>query len=120
MQDALQAKTLKDVVISQDDIRNLRDFFTHFKVEVCPELEDVLKRWESKEKNALTPQDQEDLRVAICVNMMKSNHKMFKDELFAPILKNSEKIVFDATFKSELEDQLSKEKKDGSEQGNPG
>lgn len=113
MQDLLQTATLKEVVVLKDDIRNLRDFLVHFKVEVCPELEEVLKRWESKDQKALTPQDQEDLKVAICLNMMKSNHKMFKDELFAPILRNSEKIVFDVTFKSELEDQLSKENKGG-------
>jgi len=111
MNDVLQEKTLKEVVLNQDDIRNLRDFFAHFKVEVIPELDAVLKRWEEK-KEKVTPQDQGDLRVQLCANMLRSGHKMFADELFKPILANSEKIVFDATFKSELETQLSQEKKD--------
>jgi len=103
--DLFDEKKLKEVVLNNDDIKNLREFFVHFKVEIIPELEEVLTRWESK-REKVTPQDQEDLKVALCANMLASEHQMFKDELFKPILENSSKIVYDATFEREIKNQL--------------
>ena len=106
MSDILQEKTLKEVVLNHDDIKNLREFFTHFKISMIAEMEEILARWEMK-KDKVTPQDQQDLKVALCAQMLQSDHPMFKDELFKPILENSSKIVFDAQFEKELETQLS-------------
>ena len=110
--DILSEKQLKEVVLNRDDIKNLRDFFSHFKIEMVPELDAVLTRWE-KNPESVTPEVQEELKVALCSNMLISNHKMFSDELFEPILDNSRKIVYDATFKKELENQLAVDENSG-------
>lgn len=107
MQDQLQDKALKEIVLNVDDIRNLREFLNHFKVEIIPELDAAMTTWESK-KDKVTLEDQEKLRIALCKTMLTSEHRMFKDELFVPILASSEKIVFESTFKEELENQLAR------------
>lgn len=106
MQDQMQSdKILKEIMLNVDDIRNLREFFQHFQVTIHPDLEDALTVWENK-KEKVTLEDQENLRIGLCKTMVSSDHKMFKDELFAPILASSEKLVFESTFKEELEKQL--------------
>jgi hypothetical protein len=98
------------VVLTHSDIQNIRDFFTHFKIQLIPELDEVMQRWEKK-KDAVTIGDQNDFKVALCSALLQSDHKMFKDELFKNIISNSEKIVYEATFKREFENQLTTEEK---------
>lgn len=107
MKDVLEEKKAREVVLNLDDIRNIRDFFNHFKIEIQPELDSAMQAWETK-KDKVTIEDQDALKVGLCVSMLKSDHAMFKDSLFANIIKNSEKIVFESTFQKELETQLSK------------
>jgi hypothetical protein len=107
MSQGLEAKK-QEVVLTLSDVQNIRDFFKHFKVEATPELEDVIARWEAK-KGKVDIGDQHDFKVALCTAMMTSEHEMFKDSLFDAIRANSAKIVFDATFKKELENTLTKE-----------
>lgn len=110
MQDLLSEKKVREVVLNIDDIRNVREFFKHFRIEVAPELEDAMAAWEAKDSK-VSLQDQEALKIGLCVSMLKSSHPMFKDPLFEKILKKAEKLVYESTFAKELETQLGSEDK---------
>lgn len=105
--DILEEKKAREVVLNCDDVRNIRDFFNHFKIEIAPELETAMSAWETK-KDKVTIEDQDALKVGLCISMIRSEHAMFRDDLFSNIIKNSEKIVFESTFQKELETQLTK------------
>lgn len=100
-----RSNKLTEVVIGQDDVRNLRDFFRLFEVEMTPELDKHMTFLESKPEN-ITLQSQEVFRALISDAFLKSKHAMFKDELFVEPLKECERIVFDHCFQQELTDSI--------------
>lgn len=108
--DNLQDKVSTEIVINKDDARNVRDFFKHFNVVVTPNLEAVCARLEKLPE--ITFGDQQDFKIALCEAMVTSDHPMFKDELFAEVIKNSERAVFDANFKRAVEETLDVNRKE--------
>jgi hypothetical protein len=106
MSNELEEK-IKEVVLGIEDVKNLREFFGHFKIKIDPSLEEAIFRCE--QKNSLDIEDQEDLKIGLCLTMINSEHLMFKDELFATVINNAKKAVFDTQFQKELEKQLTTE-----------
>ena len=97
----------KVVAISGEDCKNVRDFFTHFKIDLPPDLEDAMKAFEADKTYA----NQERVKTFLCKAMIESNHPLFKDELFAQVIDNSSKIVWEAQFAQSLETTLTEPKK---------
>lgn len=96
--------TLKDIVITKQDLTNLTEFFNVFEITPTPDLAEVIARCTSSEN--ITLEDQEQVRVGLCASMISSAHPMFKDELFEPIIVNASKIVYEDSFHKEVAEKL--------------
>ena len=95
----------RNVVISSEDVKNVRDFMTHFKIAMPADLEKALSDFESSK----TFENQEELKVQLCKMMVESDHALLKDELFSQVIDNSSKIVQEALFDKAVKETLSAE-----------
>jgi hypothetical protein len=95
----------KVVVIGNEDVKNIRDFFTHFKIEMTAELSAALDAFEADRSHA----NQDEIRFRLSENMKDSTHPLLKDELFKQVIDNSTVIAEEFKFNRLVEETLAKE-----------
>ena len=103
----------KKVVVNQEDIQNIEDFFKHFRIPIPNYLQqqiDVFKQ----DPNNYTYDKQCVLKSELAHAISESDHELFKDELFSNVIKNCAKEWYDTQFNRDLESALS-ENQDSSE-----
>ncbi len=98
------AEKEKVVVISNEDVKNIRDFFHNFKIEVPAPLETSLVNFESD----ICYQNQQKIKEELCRLMVKSSHPLFHDDLFAQVIANSTKVAMEAEFNEQLVEVLTR------------
>jgi hypothetical protein len=90
------------VVISKDDVKHVEDFYNNFQIPIPPYLAQALDRIRNSKEIRI--EDQITLREEMAHAMVAIDHPVFKDELFANVIKKSEKIYFEAQFKHDVEE----------------
>ena len=108
----VQFTPLTSLNIDGDDCRNIRDFYTHFGIEMPVELKASIDAFEEA-VSADEPKErlidlQNSLRVQLCLSITSSEHPFFKDHLMDEIRSNASQITFLANFDKELTDTLDK------------
>ena len=93
------------VVISNEDVKNVRDFFMNFKIDMPDALVEVLNDFQAS--NSF--ENQVRVKAELCKLMVSSSHPLFKDDLFSQVIDNSQKVVMEAKFQEDLVAVLRKE-----------
>lgn len=113
-----QVESLTEVVTDLEDCKNVRDFFTHFKIHMPDYLNSAIVNYEAvlettrsftKEEKTVSKkllEAQNIFRVSLCKAMVESDHPLFKDELFKTVIGNSEEVVFCANFDEQIGEAL--------------
>ena len=114
MSDNVVFTELTEIVVNKEDIENLENLYTHFRIQMPSDLKEQIEIFNSDPSN-YSVAAQNDLRVALCKCLISSNHELFTDELFNEVIENAEKIVFNADFKNDLEEVLSENSEPGKE-----
>lgn len=107
----MQEETNK-VVINQEDIKNIEDFFNHFRIEIPSYLQTELEVFKN-DPNNYTYDKQCKLKTELAHAIVSSDHELFKDDLFANVIKNCNKEWFDAQFDRDLVDTFTDDKSEG-------
>jgi hypothetical protein len=92
------------VVITHEDVKNVKDFFSHFNIPLAEYLTTTLNEIENAEEVTLELQDK--MRINIARAIFESEHEIFKDDLFSEVIPNCEKAWFDAQFSQDFEDAM--------------
>lgn len=100
------------VVITPEDLKNVEDFFTHFKLTPPPLMRQMLDKMKADPK-AITFEDQKLFRAALAMSMNTIDHPLVKDQAFANIRTKCEKAWFDAQFDLDIEQVLREPKTTG-------
>lgn len=90
------------VVLTAEDIKNVDDFFTHFKLK-APELILNLVEKMKKDPKSITFEDQKHFRAAIAYAMNTIDHPLVKDNAFQNIRTKCDKAWYDAQFEMDIE-----------------
>lgn len=94
-------KEVTKVLITAEDVKNIRDFYGHFQVEV-PEY--LSKHLETLEKASTITLDQQALlKTLVARSILESEHEIFKDSLFEEVIPTCEKEWFEAQFNEDFE-----------------
>jgi len=95
-------ETSNKVVINQEDIKNIEDFFNHFRIEIPEFLSKELQVF--KDNPAEYNYDKQcKLKSELAHTIVSSDHELFKDELFKNVLGNCNKEWFETQFNRDLE-----------------
>jgi hypothetical protein len=106
----VQFTPLSSLNIDSDDCRNIRDFYSHFGIEMTPTLKESIDDFE----NALSGDEpkeklvdlQNRLRANLCESITNSNHPFFRDHLMEEIRSNAQQIAFLSNFDQEVQKAL--------------
>lgn len=90
------------VAISPEDCQNVRNYCTHFGVELPEHLERALKNFE----NNVCFENQNDIKLELCKWMLGSQHESFKDSMWEAPKKAAEEVVFDLQFDKDVNEAL--------------
>ena len=99
----------RQVVITADDVKNVNDFFTHFKIEMPVNLRSSIDTF-TKDPTSFTFEDQCKLRAFLAHAVTSVDHVLLKDQVFATIRAKCEKTWFEANFDMDLEKVLTEPK----------
>jgi hypothetical protein len=91
------------VVLTPEDVKNVEDFFTHFKLQTPPLMQQMLNKFKNADPKTLTFEDQKLFRAALAMSMNTVDHPLVKDQAFANIRSKCEKAWFDAQFDMDIE-----------------
>jgi len=116
-----QVEALEEITTDVEDCKNVRDFFSHFKIDVPNYLHDAIAAYEAAldaNKNSKEQRNQDRtlldaqnlFRISLCRAMVESDHPLFKDELFKTVINNSDQVVFTANFDKQISDALTTNK----------
>lgn len=94
---------LRKVVMTPDDIKNIEEFFGHFKIKVPVHLQKVLDKFKGN-PTGFTFDDQCQLRAFIAHTMVSSDHPLLTDKVFGNIRANCDKAWFEAQFDMDVEE----------------
>lgn len=109
-----QSPEERRVVVNQEDVKNIEDFFNHFRIPIPDFLKTQLDKFKNSPES-YTYDDQCLLKTELARAIASSDHELFKDELFTNVLNNCSKEWYDAQFNRDLEEALSDEDQDSSE-----
>lgn len=91
-----------EVTISKEDVKNTRDFFQHFNINMPEYLNSVLTQIENASE--ITPELQFEMKVQVARSMVENReHELLKDQLFDEVIPNCEKVWFDQQFQEDFE-----------------
>ena len=93
------------VVLTAEDVKNVKDFFTHFKLKAPDMVTNLIEKME-KDPKSITFEDQKRFRAAIAYAMNTIDHPLVKDNAFANIRAKCEKAWFDAKFEMDIDEVL--------------
>jgi hypothetical protein len=99
------------VVINEEDIKNIEDFFNHFRIDIPDFLKSELDTYRSS-PDTYGIDNQEKLKAELAHAIVASDHELFKDKLFENVVKNCTKCWFDTQFDRDLESGLSDNEKE--------
>jgi hypothetical protein len=94
------------VSISAEDLKHIRDFFTHFNIKMPATLSTALDAFAAEQSY----ENQDRIRIELAATMYEVDHPIFKDELFKSVIENSSRILYDARFGRQLEGELTPQK----------
>lgn len=97
----------KNVVISLDDIKNVEDFFTHFKLTMPEMLVKAITDIRANPSN-ITFENQKSFRKGIAFAMISIDHPLIKDEAFKAIRDKCETAFYSEQFDKDIEEILTK------------
>lgn len=97
----------KKVVISQDDTKNVVEYFSHFNIQMPDYLKTAADQFDAEPTFA----NQQLFKLNLCKAMLESQHESFKDEMFDTVKENASKAMYDLQFDYDLRDELGVEKK---------
>jgi len=101
-------KENKKVVLTDQDIKLVEDFYSSFKIPMSGELEDIIKTFKTKGEK-FTVRDQELFRIAIAGSILYTDHPLFNSDIFTKNIKEScEAELFESRFNLDVEEELSK------------
>lgn len=100
MGDEAESKTL----VTIEDVKNVRDFFDHFKIDMPQYLSDHLNNMENAD--SITEELHDEMRVQVARAITESEHEIFKDQLFEEVIPNCEKAWFDRQFSDDFEEAM--------------
>jgi len=107
-QDEVQFTPLADLCIDGDDCKNIKDFYTHFGIDMETALKESIAAFEDAVKEHAPKEKlielQNNLRVQLCVSVCSSEHPLFKDQLFTEVRDNAKQVAFLSNFNKQLEE----------------
>ena len=92
----------EEVVISEEDIKNVNDYFEHFSIDMPTKLAESLKRFKANP----TLKNQKYFKLQMCNTIKGSKHESFQDEMFAPVKVTAEKARYELQFEFDVDDEL--------------
>jgi uncharacterized protein (DUF1786 family) len=95
----------ESVVLTQEDMRNVREFFNHFNIDMPEYLDKTILSVEKE--NEITLQSQKNFKTSLVRAISESNHELFKDSLFEEIVPECEKEWYEAQFSQDFEAAMS-------------
>ena len=102
-------KVLNDptkVVVGPEDIKNIEEFFGHFRIPVPEGLQTQIDAYK-KDPSNYTLDQQKLLRVEVAHAIVSSDHELMKDDVFDNITNNCDKEWFESQFQRDMEDAFS-------------
>ena len=97
------SNALDTVVTTKADVKTVRDFFEHFQIKIPASLDSALQEVEDTDSIDLLLQDK--MKVEVCRAMIAADMPLFKDELFNEVMTNAKRLVFDADFRQQFEEE---------------
>ena len=99
--------TEQQVLITKEDIKNVKDFFSHFNIDIPSHLEAKLDDIANAE--SISIEHQKHLKTAIARTIVESEHEIFKDALFEEVIPNCEKEWYHAQFDQDFKEAMTQE-----------
>lgn len=103
----VQFAPLTEMCIDQDDIKNIKDFFTHFGIPVPDKLNSAMTQLENALQEDIHINEliklQNSVRVQLCTTICETDVPLFKDPLFDEVIHNAKNIAFISNFDDQLE-----------------
>jgi len=101
-----QEKEDNKVLINQEDIKNIEDFFNHFRIEIPNFLQAELDVFKNN-PDEYNLDKQAKLKSELGHAIISSDHELFKDDLFVNVMKNCNKEWFDTQFDRDINNTFS-------------
>lgn len=92
----------RKVLISNEDIENVRNYGTHFGVDLNADLEASMKAFEANP----TFENQQEFKLQICRWLTECPHESFKDKLWEHPKSAASDALFDLQFDKDLKEEL--------------
>ena len=116
---------LKDkVVLSDDDVKMVEDFFQHYNnpqtnnLVMTDILRDEIESFKNKVKDgSYSTEDQRRFTVALCGALRQTTHPLLRDEAIKDVLGACDSVWSDAQFYEEFEKAIRDPQEEGSGQG---
>jgi hypothetical protein len=109
----------KEVVISEDDIKNVRNFYQQFNSPIPQHLEDQLNEFTNSKDN-YTVEQQQKLKVSIARSILEAREEgsplikdILQNEVWDGVVQNCRDCHFDAQFDEDVVEEFSKEETEG-------
>lgn len=100
------------VVITSEDIKNIEDFFSHFRMDMPDYLREQLDVFKNNPE-AYTIDNQLALKSELAHALVESDHELLKDDLFKDVIDNCSKEWFDTQFQRDFENTPDPEAEEG-------
>lgn len=97
----------KKVTISNEDLENVRNYSTHFGIDMTPSLELAIVNFQKDPSY----ENQMDFKLEICKWMSESTNESWKDKLWEKPLENVSDALFNLQFDKDLKEELTSENK---------
>ena len=99
---------LKSIVIKEEDIQHIKQFFTHFNVPMPEKLAKIVNNYDP---NTFSLRDQEYLRAALTESIVYMRdvvkHELFTPKECDPLIEHCRASLFDIEFNLQMEEALS-------------
>lgn len=96
------------VVLRSEDIRNVMEFFNHFRIPIPKDLQDQIDAY-VKNPNSYTLQQQNQFKAQLSRAVLESDHELLQDDIFNNIKGFCDKEWYNAQFEKDLEEALSED-----------
>jgi hypothetical protein len=93
---------LKKVVLTADDVKNITEFFDHFKIEMPATLAACITQFKA-DPAKFTFEDQKRIRAYLAHAVTTVDHPLIKDNVFANIRTKCDRAYYEAQFDLDLE-----------------
>lgn len=101
----------KVVLATKDDISNIENFFSHFKLPLPKYLQDQIDVWKSNPEG-FNEDNQKEMVAALSRAVLESDHEIFSNDVWKGILKECDETYYNSQFDKDLQEALSAEEED--------